>query len=157
VSFDESRGAYHCHGAGCDFSGGAVGLARELGFAPQLSAAEHQELRQAHQRADRAAQALYERVKPRRFELMEQLRSLGRVEFGAHTKPNHPLAWDALEMVYRGRPTLLAELAILENCTAAELLRFLSADTSTRARVIASVIERGGFHDSGGKFLEVSP
>jgi hypothetical protein len=67
------------------------------------------------------------------------------------------LAWDALEMVYRGRPALLAELAILENCTAADLLRFLSADIATRGRVIASVIERGGLHDSGGKFLEVSP
>jgi hypothetical protein len=41
VSFDESRGVYHCHGGGCDFSGGAVRLARELGLTQQLSGAEY--------------------------------------------------------------------------------------------------------------------
>ena len=32
VSFDESRGIHYCHGAGCDFSGGSVKLAREQGL-----------------------------------------------------------------------------------------------------------------------------
>ncbi len=63
--------------------------------------------------------------------------------------------WDALETVYRDRPALLAELAILENCGAADLLRFLTADSATRGRVIAGVIEHGGLYDSDGKFVEV--
>ena len=41
VSFDESRGVYHCHGSGCDFSGGTVKLAREQGLAARLTAAEY--------------------------------------------------------------------------------------------------------------------
>jgi hypothetical protein len=156
VSFDESRGVYHCHGAGCDFSGGAAKLARELGLARQLSGEEYRELRQNQERAGRAARALYERTKTRRLELMDELRGLGRLEAVAHEAGlDHPATWDALEMVYRDRPALLAELAILENCGAADLLRFLSADIATRERVIASVIERGGLYDSSGRFVEV--
>lgn len=155
VSFDESRGVYYCHGAGCAFSGGAKTLARELGLARQLGEAEYRELRQNRERADDAARALYDRVKARRLELSEQLLGLGRLEVAAHEAGvNHMATWDALEMVYRDRPALLAELAILENCGAADLIRFLSTDNATRARVIASVIERGGLYDSNGKFVE---
>ena len=39
VSFDESRGVYHCHGSGCEFSGGTVKLAREQGLVARLTAA----------------------------------------------------------------------------------------------------------------------
>jgi hypothetical protein len=156
VSFDESKGVYHCHGAGCDFSGGAMRLARDLGLARQLSGAEYRELGQNRERANHAALVLYERVRARRFELMEELRGLGRLEVGAHEAGlDHPATWDALEIVYRDRLAILAELAILENCVAADLLRFLGADHVARGRVIASVIERGGLYDGGGKFIEV--
>lgn len=155
VSFDESRGVYHCHGGGCDFSGGAGKLARELGLARHLSASEYRELLQNRERANHAAVVLYERVRARRFELMEQLRGLGRLEFGAHTKPNHPLTWDVLSMVYRERPAALAELTILENCGAADLLQWLGADKATRERVINRVIEHGGLYDHADKFVEV--
>src|SRR5208282_2380590 len=97
VSFDESRGVYHCHGGGCDFSGGAVRLARELGIARQLSGAEYRELCQNQERADRAARELYGRVKARRLELSEQLRWLGRLEVLAHEAGDHATTWDALE------------------------------------------------------------
>lgn len=156
VSFDESRGVYHCHGAGCDFSGGAAKLARELGLARQLSEAEYMELRQNEERADLAARALYEQVKALRLEVSDQVRWLGRLEVRAHGAGlGHAAIWDALEMVYRDRPALLAELVILENWGAADLLGFLSANDATRGRVIAKVIERGGLYDSEGKFNEV--
>ncbi len=58
VSFDESRGVYHCHGAGCAFSGGAETLARELGLARQLGEAEYRELRQNRKGGTSGAGAL---------------------------------------------------------------------------------------------------
>lgn len=158
VSFDESRGVYHCHGAGCDFSGGVLKLARELGLAPRLSGTEYRAFVQNQERADRAARELYGHVKARRFELMEQLRWLGRLEVRAHEAGlNHPATWDALGMIYRDRPALLAELAIIENCGAAYLNRFLSERQEAREREIDGVLVRGGIWDSQGKFVEVLP
>ena len=158
VSFDESRGVYHCHGQGCDFSGGAGTLARELGLARPLSPGERQRLHREWERADRAARALYERVKARRFELLEELRGLGRAELGAHgAGMNHPATWGALALVYRRRPAILAELAILENCGAADLIRFLSAGSELRERVIDAVTLRGGLYDTrAGKVVELA-
>jgi len=157
VSIDETRGLYHCHGAGCDFSGGAAKLARELGLARQLTGAEYREFRENQERADRAARALYEQVRARRFRVSEWVRTSGWLEVWAHERgPGNSAAWDVLEMVYRDRPALLAELAILENCGAADLLRFLSADNETRERVIKVVIERGGLYDRAGRFVDLT-
>ena len=128
VSFNEAKGAYHCHGAGCDFSGGPRKLARELGIARRLSPAEYRDAREDWERADRAARTLYGRVQARRFELLEGVRSLGRLELAAHEAgADHPATWDALALVYRDSPVLLAELEILENGGAAHLIRFVSA------------------------------
>jgi hypothetical protein len=154
VSFDESRGVYHCHGGGCDFSGGAVRLARELGLTQQLSGAEYRELRQNQARADRAARALYERVKARRFEVLDGLHTLNRLEVRGHeTGPDNAATWHALAQVYGRRPALLVELTILENCGAADLIRFLSVPTATREAVISRVLAAGGLFDVDGKFL----
>ena len=132
VSFDEARAVYHCHGAGCDFSGGAGTLARELGLARRVSRAEYREARENWERADRAARALYGRVQARRFDLLEHLRGLGRLELAAHRAgADHPATWDALALVYRESPVLLAELEILENRGAADVIRFLNADNPT--------------------------
>jgi hypothetical protein len=156
VSFDESRGVYHCHGAGCDFSGGALGLARELGLARQLSGAEYRELRKNQERAHMAARALYDRVKAGRFELLDRLHTLNRLEVRAHDAGlDNPQSWDALAKVYAERPGLLAELTILENCGAADLVRFLSADNAAREWAIAVVMEHRGLYDSDGRFVEV--
>jgi len=157
VSFDESKGVYHCHGAGCEFSGGAAKLARELGLATRLTAAEYRELCQGRERADRAARALYERVKARRFELLDHLHSLNRFESQARELGmNDSAAWDTLERVYRERPIALAELAILENCGAADLLRFLGASPERREREVGRLMMRGWVHDSRGGLVEVS-
>ncbi len=156
VSFDESRGVYHCHGVGCDFSGGASKLAREQGLITRLTAAEYREVCQERERADQAARALYVRVKARRFELLGELHTLNRLEVRAHeAEPDNPATWDALARVYAEPPTVLVELAILENGGAADLVRFLSADNATRGRVMAVVTERGGLYNSDGRFVEV--
>jgi len=149
-----SAEAFFCHK--CQWKGNTVSLAKELGLYQRLSPAEYREFRQNQEQADRAARVLYERVKARRFELMEELRGLGRLEVRAHEAGlDHPATWGALELVYCDRPALLAELAILEECGAADLLRFLSADNATRERVIARVIERGGLYDHADRFVEV--
>ncbi len=157
VSFDESRGVYHCHGSGCDFSGGTVKLAREQGLAARLTAAEYRELLQQRERADRAARSLYERVRVRRFELLGCLHALGDLESTAHRLgPDSPETWNALSAVYEERPAILAELTILENAGAADLLRFLSAEPEAREQVIDGVLMRGGLADAFGRFIEVA-
>jgi hypothetical protein len=144
VSFDESKAVYHCHGAACDFSGGAGSLARELGLARRLSPAEYREARQNRRLADRAARVLYERVQTRRFDILGRVRTWGQVEVAAHKAgTDHPATWDALTRVYRERPALLAEIEILENWHVADLIRYLTAGTSTQQRVIDRVIEAG--------------
>ncbi len=158
VSFDESRGVYHCHGAGCDFSGGSVKLARELGLAQHLTAAEYRELFQRHELASRAARVLYERVKARRFERLDELHGLDRLESQAHEAGlDHPATWGALEMVYRNRPGIRAELAFLENSPASKLLQFLNATPEQRQAVGEAILLQGGLCDYTGKFIEVCP
>ena len=157
VSLDESRGVYHCHGSGCDFSGGTVKLAREQGLVARLTAAEYGDLLQEREQADRAARTLYERVRARRFELLDRLRALGDLQSMAHRLgPDNPGTWDALSMVYAERPPILAELTILENSAAAELNRFFSVQPDTRERVIEGVLMRGGLTDTYGIFIEVA-
>jgi hypothetical protein len=157
VSFDESRGVYHCHGAGCDFSGGAAKLAREQGLAEHLTPAEYHEVRQNRERADRAAHAIYERVKTRRFELLEHLHALNSIEQGAdQAGPRHLRVWEALALVYRERPLILAELTILEDSPPSELIRFLAMNPADQGREIDRTLIRGGVFDSRGRFAEVT-
>lgn len=157
VSFDESKGVYHCHGAACDFSGGAGTLARELGLARRLTRAEYRELCENRDLAESAARGLYRRVQTRRFELSEHLRGLDALESKAHQAgPDHPATWGALALVYQQRPGLLAELAILENAGPADLVRFASAEPELRERVIDGVLTRGGLGDPQGRFVELA-
>jgi ribosomal protein L37AE/L43A len=143
VSFDECKGVYHCHAAGCEFSGGALKLARELGFVERLSPAKYRDLREHHDRAARVAQALFERIQARRFELLEELRSSSRLEQHAHEAgSDHPATWPALALVYAEQPRIEAELAVPESTPARDLVRFLGSDERTRAEIVAKVIER---------------
>jgi hypothetical protein len=156
VSFDESKAVFHCHGAGCDFSGSYATLARELGLTRRPSAAEYHELRENRERANRAARDLYERVRARRFELLEHVRGLGQVELSAHQAgPDHHATWGALAFVYRERPAVLAELAILENWLAVDLLSFLAMSPPQRRGAINAVLEYGGVQYGPGHFLEL--
>lgn len=144
---------FFCHK--CQWKGNTVTLAKEVGVYQPLSPEKYRELQQLLEQADRAARALYCRVKARRLQVAAQLRSLGRIERGAHAAPNHPLAWDALAMVYSERPALLAELAAMENCKARDLFRFLTTDDATRVRALARVVVRGGLYDHADRFVEV--
>jgi hypothetical protein len=81
---------------------------------------------------------------------------LNRLELRAQDAGlDHPATWDVLALVYGGRPALLSELAILENCGAADLIRFLSADNAMQERAITRVIENGGLYGHAGEFVDV--
>ena len=156
LSVDMARGLFNCHHAGCDFHGSTETLARELGLARRLCPAQFHEQRQAGERADRAERALYEEVKARRFELLDKLHSLNRLELRAHGGgPNETATWDALAGVYAERLGVLAELTILENSGAADMIRFLSADSATRQAKIHRLVEEGGHCDGQGRFVAV--
>lgn len=151
-----SADAFFCHR--CQWKGNAVSLAKELGVYQRLSPAEYRELHQRHEQTNRAARVLYERVKARRSELSGLLHTVNGREAAAHILgPDNPAAWDALSTVYGERPAVLAELAILENCRAADLIRFLSDRQDARERLIEGLLARGGLWNSQGKFVEVSP
>jgi ribosomal protein L37AE/L43A len=157
VSFDESRGVYFCHGAGCDFSGGTAKLAREQGLAKRLTPAEYREVCDNRERADRAARAIFERVRARRSELLDNLHALNRIEQGAHTVGSgSPDVWGALALVCRERPLILAELTILEDSPPTHLIRFLAMNPEDSKREVDRVLIRGGVFDARGRFAEVT-
>ena len=79
------------------------------------------------------------------------------MEIAAHSAGRDSIeAWDGLDVVYLKRPGALAELTVLENTSASDLIRFLASDGETSKRVIAGVIERGGLYDFNGKWVEVT-
>ena len=155
VSFNERKGVYFCHHAGCDFSGTAEKLAYELGLAQRFTPAERQERNQNRKRADRAAHALYQQVQARRFELLDRLHTLCEMESTAHgSGPDNPQGWDAFRAVYAERPVILAELSVLENALVRDLL-VLFSNPQEHANMIDRVIVHGGLFDSEDKFVEV--
>src|ERR1043165_8296327 len=130
-----------------------VTLAKELGLYRRLPSADWRELRQNGERADRTARTLYEHVKARRGELLAELQSLNRLEVQAHEAgPNHSATWGALDLCYHKRPAVLAELAVLENASAGDLVRFFYASAEERERAIEAVMIGGGFYNSHGRF-----
>jgi hypothetical protein len=142
-----------CHR--CGWKGNAVTLAKDLGIYRRLSPAEYQELRQRRQQADHAAVVLYQRIRTRRLELFDQLHALNRLEIQAHDAgPDHPLTWGALALVHGERPRVTAELAILENGLASDLIAFLEENREGREVALNGVTERGGMFDSRGRFVE---
>jgi hypothetical protein len=144
---------FYCHR--CQWCGNVITLAKELGVYKRLTSAQSRELRHNRERADRAARHLYERVKARRFELLDRLHVLGGLESKAQgLGPDNPQTWNALSEVYAERPVILAELTIFENAPVAELLELLSAGAA-RGRMIDRVLSRGGLCDALGRFVEV--
>jgi len=145
---------FFCHK--CGWKGNSITLERALGLRRQwIPSAEYIRRQRQRERANEAARALYERVKARRFALYDELRTLGRIEAGAHARGPTEVAWDGLALVYRGRPMILAELGILDNAGAADLVRFLNSTTSERESACAGVLDRGGIY-AAGKFIEVA-
>ena len=148
--------AFYCHK--CQWKGNTVSLAKELGLYQRLSTAECREVHQRRERASRAARELYEGVKARRFELLDDLHSLNRLELQAHQAGvDDPATWGALALVYAERPGILAGLAFLENSPADKLLQFLSATPEQGQAVGEAILLQGGMSDYAGKFVEVCP
>lgn len=146
---------FFCHR--CQWRGNVVTLAKELGFVQRLSRAKYERLHRERERAKTAAQLLYGRVKSRRLELLDFLRTLDDLEAAARRLgPDNPEAWDGLSTVHAQRPTIFAELAILENSGAEDLLRFLFFQPQERERVIERVHMCGGMPDPQGRFVEVA-
>jgi hypothetical protein len=88
--------------------------------------------------------------------LLSTLHELGRLETMVHNAgADHPATWGALALVYRDRPPILAELTILENCMAADLVRFFAASEAERSGQIGHVLLIGGVTNWEGKFVRV--
>ena len=131
VSFNET--AFCCHGIDCHFHGGPGTLRQRLGIERQwLPKAEYARQCRERKRGSEAARRLHHAAKVRRFALYDELRTLARIEVGAHDCGPTGAAWSALALVYSERRRILAELAIFENANAAGLARFLTADDAAR-------------------------
>jgi hypothetical protein len=155
VSFKEI--AFCCHGLGCEFRGGIGALKKRLGIRREwLSPKEYRELCRKREQVDEAARRLAAAVHAQRMELVELLQDLDRLEALAHDAGASESRWESLALVYSQLARILAELAILESASAADLARFLCAGPEMRGRIIDGVIVRGGLCDSDGKFREVA-
>jgi hypothetical protein len=147
---------FFCHEASCGWKGNRITLAKVLGLLQRTSPAEYKRQRQVRERAHDLAERLYRQVRKRRFELLDELHVLNRLESCANDAgPDAESAWEKMSAVYSKRRPILAELVILENGRAADLIRFLAADPQTRAGWITEVINCGGLYDSGRRFIEI--
>jgi hypothetical protein len=128
---------FFCHGIDCGWKGNAVTLAKDLGISFDRPSSE--EMRQIA-RAHKAASILYERAKARRFELLDHLHNLNRLELAAHDLGPTDAAWDALETVYRERPRVEQQLDVLESGNPKEIFETVplpKADSPLARRVAA--------------------
>jgi hypothetical protein len=157
VNVDEAKGVFYCHRAGCGFQGGIGTLRKRLGIGRELlPRAEYVRQQQTPERVHSAAEQLAASVHDRRKELLYALHELNRLEALAHKAgPGHPATWGALTLVYGQRPEILVELVILEDARAADLVRFLRADSQARQQAVDSVLCAGGLSDPSGKFIDV--
>jgi hypothetical protein len=157
LSVDLARGLFHCFHDGCDFSGNALQLARQLGLTRRLSRQEFFQLRQHHERTDKMAQRLYALWKPRWFDLLDWLHQLNELIIAAQQLgPTNAVAWDALETVYSQRRAIITELMILESAPPSLLIEFLIGDTKLRHSIVDCVIFNGGLYDGEGRFVELT-
>jgi hypothetical protein len=83
-----------------------------------LPEAEYRELCRKRARVHDAGQRLYAAAKARRLALCDGLRTLARIEAGAHRAGPSEEAWVALAIVYSERPGIEAELNGLESGSA---------------------------------------
>ena len=158
LSVHLDRGLYHCFHAGCDFSGNAHELARQLGLTGRLSRQEYFQLRRHHERADKVARQLYALWKPRWFDLLDWLHKLDELKVAAQQLgPTNPVAWDVLEIVYSQRRAIIPELMILESASPSVLIEFLIGDTKLCHSIADGVIFNGGLYDGKGRFVELTP
>jgi ribosomal protein L37AE/L43A len=145
---------FFCHH--CQWKGNNITLEKELGVHKRLSRAEYQELRRKLERTRDAAARLYGAIQARRNGLLDRLHSLNQLEGASHKIGPTEAAWQGLGLTYADRPKVLSELVILENATAADLIRFFLDGSGARREAIGCVLEWGGFSPRAGEFLEVA-
>lgn len=115
VSFNESKGLYHCFGADCDFSGGLASL-RRLGIRQWLPRDEYIRQCQERERAERDRCRRYSLARRRWTESLDELHALNRLEQKAHdVGPDHPATWNALALVYREHREVEAALDYVDD------------------------------------------
>ena len=126
MSVNADKALYHCFYAGCGFYGGLGTLRNRLGIRREWIPRDEwiRQLRE-RERMQGAALKLYEAAKVRRVALCDQLRSLNRAEALAHCSGPTEASWDALALVYHGRPVIEADLERLETGSANDVLRHL--------------------------------
>jgi hypothetical protein len=154
VYIGESRGIFRCYHDGCDFHGGIGTLRKRLGIQREwIPTAEYIGRQRQREHAETVAQGLCARL-PSFRALCDELHSLNRLEMLAHQAgPNHHATWPALALVYERRPSIVAELVILEAMKSgkiSELIQFLQMQGEATDYALA----RGWLY-AGGKFWEV--
>jgi len=127
LSVNLEKEVFHCFHAGCNFQGGIRTLRTRLGLRREwLPRAEYIRLRREQKQAQEAAKRLYQMVRKRRAELLEELRALGRAELQAHgAGPEDAGAWEALSRIYAQRPPIEADLTALEEGNAAKAFQLM--------------------------------
>ena len=157
IAVDEGRGLFCCHHAGCTFAGNAGTLRRRLGMQRGwLPRAEYLRQKREQERTHTAAERLAAAVHVRRMNLVKALADLAEIERLAHrVGADTDAVWEALEAVYRERPTILTELAILESSSIAAVIQVLSCEPDARQDALDSVLCAGGLYEPAGKFVEL--
>ncbi|HXH51353.1 MAG TPA: hypothetical protein VNM47_18600 [Terriglobia bacterium] len=146
---------FFCHH--CQWKGNGVTLAKELGVYRRLPGAEYRELSRRRERARIAAERLHGAIQAQRNGLLDRLRDLNQLEIACHRTGPTEAGWEGVQMVDSRRPGILAELTVLENATAADLIKFFLASSKARRETIERVLASRGFSPRVGEFIEVQP
>ncbi|HEV2424111.1 MAG TPA: hypothetical protein VGZ29_04705 [Terriglobia bacterium] len=87
--------------------------------------------------------------------MLDSLRELDELATLAPDAAPTEVVWARLSSTYRQRSTVLAELAILENWSARDMVSFLLGTQQGRKEAIDDVLSAGGLYGSDGRFVEV--
>jgi ribosomal protein L37AE/L43A len=149
---------FYCHHAGCEFTGSALTLAKELGLAPERSADERRQFAQLRKRAHEKAGLVYQRVKARRWKLYDTHQNLLTIWTNAREalgeNPQNSTAWAGLAFAQSRLDEVRAALLLLEDGPFPDVLAFLNAAPAEQGRRVRAIIQAGGLLSRHGKFLE---
>jgi len=149
---------FNCHHAGCGFRGSVTTLARDLGLAKRLSAAQRRTVARVRAQAREATAWLSGELRARRFELYDAHQALLSIVFGASARlrrdMSDEIAWAGLAYAYPRLDPVRAELAVLESAPIPDRLILLKRSDSHQKEIIRRAIERGGVKDDNGHFVE---
>ena len=135
LSVNVAKELYHCFYAGCSFSGGTGTLRNRLGIRREwIPKGEWIRQQREQGQVHDAALRLYAAAKARCLALYDELRTLNRIEAGAHRIGPSEAVWAALAMVYCDRPAIEHAVDMLESNHPAEVLEALEEDKSVKTQ-----------------------